>query len=656
LSIDLDHAANAVQARPGPSDTRWTIAQQLAPIVHLHPNELHFPCSVDWYLQRCYLVSSPSDDAPKVNLTVAPALALTSQMSVARAGPLDQFDFNGYRSLTFGSAANTDRYFLWPMEAAPGQGRTSDWRNSSKLWDYQRETTYGFRSNPGTAPCYCNIVSNADRTLHRITYYFFYGYNGGLGPTTKWDGEPLGLQCGYGAHFGDWERMTVIVQTSSGSNNIQIRAILGEQHGDEVAFDHPDTIASPDQFARINVYSAWHSHATYPNAGTHRWGVDFTSDDGAAWDTRQNLTAICRLGGKPVVQSGQSFTDRPIWVYFNGDWGPRVVLQDDVISLFEGTLVGGPSGPAFKDFWALDPDAQYRGSGTPLPGDLTVSVAAPDATGRTYVWAYSAQGTTCINRIASGGMGYRQTYRKEWSSGFSGFAGFEQGDEPYVWAYRAYDGMVCIQQIVQGGDTFTQKYTSNWDTGYSSFTSAVDSSGNVYIWAYRNSDGQVCIHQVASGGSGFSQKSQQQWDTGFSNSTGFSLSGSPYLWTYRDTDGTVCIHQINSGGTGFSQKYSGQWDAGFSSFAAATDAAGAAIIWAYRASDGTVCIHQINANGAGFSQKYKGQWDTGFTCFAGFVQAGALDIWAYRTGDATVCIHRIADNAGGFSQLFVEKP
>jgi hypothetical protein len=340
------------------------IASQLAPIVHLHPKETFFPCSADWYLSRCDLVLSPSDKAPTLDFSMAPGarpLKMTGEMKIVRAGPLDSFNFEGYRSERFGSAANTDRLFLWPMEG----NRESDLRSSSKLYDYQRETAYGFRESPASAPCYCNIVSSIDRTRHRISYYFFYGYNGGLGPTAEWDGEPLGWRCGYGAHFGDWERVTVLVETGADLRNVKVKAVMGEQHGDEIVFSTSDDVRPVEQLDRIEVYSAWHSHATYPDTGTHHSLTDFTEKGGVAWDTRQTLMPIYARRANVLDEFADPFGGRPAWVYFNGDWGPRVVLSDGtVVSLFEGVLVGGPAGPAFQDFWTAVPESQ---PGVPTP-------------------------------------------------------------------------------------------------------------------------------------------------------------------------------------------------------------------------------------------------------------------------------------------------
>jgi hypothetical protein len=644
------------------------IAYQLAPIVHLHPNEMFFPCSVEWYLSRCDLVSSPSENAPTLDFSSLPGsrpLKMTSQMKVARAGPLDGFNFDGFRTKEGGEAGNTNKIFLWPMQAAPGKSSSSDPWNSSKLYDYQRETAYGFHGDPSSAPCYYNIYSNGDRTRHRISYYFFYGYNGGLGPTAKWDGEPLGLNCGYGAHFGDWERVTVLVETTPGSRSVKLKAVMGEQHGDEVVFRESDTIAPVEQLGRIEVYAAWHSHATYPDVGTHRYGIDFTSDKGVAWDTRKALTSIYERIRDLGKQISDPFGDRPYWVYFNGDWGPRVVLDDGtIVGIFEGVLVGGPSGPAFKKFWEVDPGGKYgpsspfavRPAASLLPG-LSGFAAAPDDSGAAYVWAYGqGDGTVSINHISDQGVGFNETYRKTWSEGFSGVVGFPLGGAPYVWAYRTGDGTTCIHQINAGGAGFTQKFLYKWDTGFSGFAAAVDASSNAYVWAYRASDGVVCIHQINAGGAGFTQKFLYKWDTGFSSFVGCAVAGVPTIWAYRASDGIVCIHQINAGGVGFTQKFLYKWDTGYSGFASAVDASGNAYVWAYRASDGVVCIHQINAGGAGFTQKFLYRWDTGFSGFTGFSVEGVPYIWAYRASNPTLCVHRIDQGGAGFTQLFIQTP
>jgi hypothetical protein len=145
-----------------------------------------------------------------------------------------------------------------------------------------------------------------NRTRSR-TISSIYGYNGGLGPTAKWDGEPLGVNCGYGAHFGDWERMTVLVETTPGTRTVKLKAVMGELHGDEVVFRERNTIAPVEQFSRNEVYAAWHSHATYPDVGIHRYGIDFTSTRGSpgtrAKRSRRFTSGSVTCARKPAIRS-----------------------------------------------------------------------------------------------------------------------------------------------------------------------------------------------------------------------------------------------------------------------------------------------------------------------------------------------------------------
>jgi hypothetical protein len=174
-----------------------------------------------------------------------------------------------------------------------------------------------------------------------------------------------------------------------------------------------------------------------------------------------------------------------------------------------------------------------------------------------YMWAYRpSDGKICIHQISSGGAGFTQTYQYNWDKGF---ASFTTVSSSYVWAYRPIDGMTCIHEVQGDGSGFTQRYQSKWDTGFTHFAgfdlTITTSSTLPYIWAYRASDGMVCIHSISPGGKGFTQKYQHKWDSGFSNFVALSLGNDTYILAYRASDGRICIHRINPGGTGFTQVY-----------------------------------------------------------------------------------------------------
>jgi hypothetical protein len=315
-------------------------AKSLAPLVWLHSKEQHFPCSAEWYLSRSRIVRTtvldPGEISPPDRLQMIPP------MWTATEGPVDGAMLRAASSAPFGEG--TDLFFLWPLEAKP---RTQAiWRGGTCLSDYQLETVAGWLpvDNRCLAPCYCHIVSTGE--VHNINYYFFYPYNGGLGaPSFNWTPTPLsGPGAGFGAHFGDWERMTAQVRVFD-DRTCQVLSVELEQHGDSTKTGIQVARRNVADIPRINVYSAWHSHASYATADEQHRNFplpnDFTDTRGATWDTGASLIFL-----EPNL---------PDWIYFNGDWGPRLSIVAGVAGLFEGQLVGGPSGPAFQDPWRSKP-------------------------------------------------------------------------------------------------------------------------------------------------------------------------------------------------------------------------------------------------------------------------------------------------------------
>jgi hypothetical protein len=175
-----------------------------------------------------------------------------------------------------------------------------------------------------------------------IQYWFFYPYRGDISGVEQ------------GVHEGDWEHITVRV-TRDGKNIIAIYYTFhsGEGRWNE-KFDVVPNTKHPV------VYSAWHSHASYPTAGIHGRPFplpdDKTDDGGARW---QCWNHIVNVGEKHAPLNGQN------WLQFTGRWGGS-----------RGSGLGetpSPETPSFKNSWKDD------GGGPPcynpnLPIDLPTSV------------------------------------------------------------------------------------------------------------------------------------------------------------------------------------------------------------------------------------------------------------------------------------------
>jgi Vacuolar protein sorting-associated protein 62 len=326
------------------------VAHVLAPRVLLHSKEQYFPCSVEWYLSRSRIVktvlnSDTTIDPPnRFDRSVIPRW-----MSVVSEGPVDGTKLRAASTAEFSPSNQNDKVFLWPLEAKAGEQANWPGDHTSNrgtcLSTYQLETIAGWRpkDNECEAPCYCHIVANGG--VYNITYYFLYAFNGGLGGV-GWQPDPLapGASSGWGAHFGDWEQATAKVAVFD-DRSCELQSFVIEQHGDAIDTRQKFSRRHIDGVKSLKIYSAWHSHASYTNAGEQHRSLpapnDFTDDKGATWQTAKSLV----------------FLDDaiPDWARFNGDWGPRIIIAAGLIGKAEGKLVGGPEGPGFKNSWVSKP-------------------------------------------------------------------------------------------------------------------------------------------------------------------------------------------------------------------------------------------------------------------------------------------------------------
>lgn len=341
---------------PGTTVTPDLVAKALAPQIRLHSQDPHQPCSVEWFLNRCSVVEG-SATLQAGGITVPPGLTVTV------AGPLTPDTLVGASSSSSFGGGGIDNISLFPLVAVPGSQPVLDWGWPSLLsgyftdidapapspgtvavpnphfFSYQLETFLGQHTPPRstcTAPIYCRITTRQDYYL--ISYFGFFPYNGGLGPQTAYSAKPLDTGSGFGAHIGDWVRLTAKVTIIN--DLVSLHYVDYEAHGDQSLSTSANFTNLPlAQVPKLTAYCAWHSHELYPTAGTHLrvetgfTANDYTDDFGIVWETRQNLTFISDTS--------------PSWVKYNGLWGANMTLPGTV----QNYLKNGPEGPAFHWYW-----------------------------------------------------------------------------------------------------------------------------------------------------------------------------------------------------------------------------------------------------------------------------------------------------------------
>ena len=178
------------------------------------------------------------------------------------------------------------------------------------------------------APCYVHLRRPVDDSAALdIQFWFFYAYNGIMGH------PPFTAE-----HEGDWEHVTIRVADDGTPLKMYYSAHDGEGSWYRLGQGSQVTLA---RGSHPVVYSAYHSHASYPTAGViarHGAAIDLpddrTADGGPELDISQRIRLIAV--GDAVVREQE-------WVHFSGTWG----------------RAASPFGPAFQASWNAEPGVRH---------------------------------------------------------------------------------------------------------------------------------------------------------------------------------------------------------------------------------------------------------------------------------------------------------
>jgi hypothetical protein len=276
------------------------LTRRFAPLVRFHPEEGFFPSSVPWFLKRVALwhVSSPMH--AKRPSTITPVLA---------KGKVDSVSLVDQRVGNDRSGGSSKGLFYLDIPDDSERARTC----------------MGYLP---TAKCYVHVQPASSGKWH-LAYLFFYPFNGAIAIDKKI------------THEGDWEHIKIEVDTT-GSNIV--RVFFSAHAGGQWQTRYSTSQGNTDGFRCSGgthpiVYSARHSHASYPKSGRQSRPTVILPDDhcgsGIEWRTWEALEI---LGDKANPPAGQE------WLKFNGHWG-------EYRGSIYGEIVEGPTGPAFKKWW-----------------------------------------------------------------------------------------------------------------------------------------------------------------------------------------------------------------------------------------------------------------------------------------------------------------
>lgn len=346
-----EHGAPGVKREPA----EWQqIADEVRPYVELSGSiffvEQYQPARVEWYLERCDLRS--------------------------RNGPLD----------VPATDENLSRY----------NTRDTYLRPSS-------DGVYAGENDLSQVPYYVHVAALGGSVVE-LQYYFFYPYNGPLPIACK----PFsGVVPLFGAHEGDWEGIKV-------RYDVEKRAIVEiyfAVHGNRGSpVKHSTTGAGDSTHYQIIgkrpvAYSAYHSHATYPDQGEHTRLYGITCDqcsNGKRWDGPARVVSIDRV----LLPHGTDYPE-PAWLNWVGRWGSTQESATD--SWFSNS----PDGPKISGTWNTfgkgdwvdwapnlplqDPDHDFSPSA--LVVGTTPVVSCADEGGA--VWAIHRPSTWTASRIGA---------------------------------------------------------------------------------------------------------------------------------------------------------------------------------------------------------------------------------------------------------------
>lgn len=217
MSIKRTNTLVDPKSLAGASDMQ--LASWFKPIVLLHPDEEYWPCTVESYLDHCTLRN--------------------------RAGEIVEAKVNG---------EVLSRYGVEPVD------RELCLDCDESFWKQRPDEL-------NKVPFYVKVDSS-DPHVHWLQYWMFYPYNGAFrigcftSPTCC-PGNKAVVRAG--AHQSDWEHISVYVDKRSS----KIERLYYSAHGndDGLWLDSDQVQYSPDHRQRPVVYSAYHSHAHYPQGG-----------------------------------------------------------------------------------------------------------------------------------------------------------------------------------------------------------------------------------------------------------------------------------------------------------------------------------------------------------------------------------------------------
>lgn len=306
-----------------PFDRLRSVMEAHAPLLCLHSQDLYQPADVAYYLDRMALgILDPNTDARFLQQIPVTQVTLVNLVNL-----LTQLRFGLSSSSPVLSPDRQTRWQLLVQGTRAPKGFTGDWQA------FCEQTRCGAGASPRF---YVHIRRAPDGSdALDIQYSSFYPFNGHMGGF-------------FGAeHEADWEHVTARITTSGELTKLYFSAHDGEGQWYHLAGDGPELVGGTHPV----VYSAKHSHASYPCAG--------------------------RIVRRKIVGSApDDRTDRGGTQYRTWDALELLALQQRGRAGTTGftSLAGGEGrpdpGPGFQPSWFAEPPVASEAQGATCTADV----------------------------------------------------------------------------------------------------------------------------------------------------------------------------------------------------------------------------------------------------------------------------------------------
>lgn len=324
-------------------DTELRLAQQFAPIIHFHPLEVFYPSAVEPYIAETELYFQRHYSAPFCKFEVPERMSLP--VLTVSEGVEEEVCMDGNRPSLRGNKENKESATECSWLTLKCDLFNTTAFNIVECSSVEARVDQFFFLHAGravknhfnsSAPVYVHVHS-ADMFGEKsivLQYWFFYSFNG-----------PLDDMLAAGAHEGDWEHVTVVIDDATRQH---VRAVYMAAHSHEASWLFPANVKLDG--THVHAYVALHSHAMYETAGVKKrlsdnllysFLHDHCADDGYMW--------------KPDVFVNMGEKECPLvsWGFYNGFWGSKKLIYSFVPLPFD--TASPPRGPMHQvDYWFVN--------------------------------------------------------------------------------------------------------------------------------------------------------------------------------------------------------------------------------------------------------------------------------------------------------------